>query len=60
MKSGTVCRGGCAKESMSMPMPLSIMRCFVMPESVESTSTTPADGEIITMELPVRVRSRSM
>jgi hypothetical protein len=31
-----------------------------VPESVESTSTTPAEGETMTMELPVRVRSRSM
>ena len=31
MKRGTVCKGGCARESMSIPMPLSIMRCFVIP-----------------------------
>jgi hypothetical protein len=31
MKRGTVWSGGSASESMSMPMPLSIMRCLVMP-----------------------------
>mmetsp|Transcript_25005 Transcript_25005/g.78008 ORF Transcript_25005/g.78008 Transcript_25005/m.78008 type:complete len:232 (+) Transcript_25005:370-1065(+) len=60
MKMGAVWRGGTASDSMSMPMPLSIIRCFVICASRASTEKTPAPADTSTIELPVRSVSRSM
>ena len=60
MKMGAVWRGGTLRLSMSMPMPLSIMRCLVICARRASTEKTPPPALTRTIEFPVRWTSRSM